>query len=146
MTVVEMLIGAIVAVALLAVSLAHFMWAIGRNWPVRDEKLLAQTVVGFAGIERMPARYKSLGVALAMLAASVLALSVADHDSGGLWLDLIGLVLAAGFLARGAIGYTAWWAAITPEEPFRTLDRKNYSPLCLGIGVGFFLLVLMRFI
>ena len=144
MTVVEMTIGALVAIALLAVSLAHFMWALGRNWPVRNEKLLAQTVVGFAGVEHMPPKLLSLGVALATLGACVLALSVADHDSGGLWLNLLGIGLAAIFLARGAIGYTAWWAAKTPEQPFRTLDRKNYSPLCLGIGAGFFLLVIMR--
>ena len=59
---------------------------------------------------------------------------------------LIGAGLAALFLARGAIGYTAGWRAQFPEEPFATLDRRNYSPLSLFIGVGFLLLVLMRLI
>ena len=33
-----------------------------------------------------------------------------------------------------------------PVEPFRTLDRKTYSPLCLALGVGFIVLVVMRLI
>jgi len=55
-------------------------------------------------------------------------------------------VLAAIFLARGAVGYTSGWRAQFSEEPFATLDRRNYSPLSLFIGAGFLLLVAMRLI
>ena len=48
------------------------------------------------------------------------------------------------FLVRGALGYTARWRAMFTEEPFATLDRKNYSPLCLAIGIGFVILVVLR--
>ncbi|WP_332700960.1 DUF3995 domain-containing protein [Devosia sp.] len=142
----SMLIAAFMFVALLAVSVAHLLWSFGRTWPIRTEKLLAQTVVGFRDIERMPPRPASFAVAVATLAAGIIALALADHDSGGFALTLLGLPLAAIFLARGAIGYTAWWADKTPEPNFRLNDRRVYSPLCLLLGAGFLALVIMRLI
>jgi len=131
-------------VLLLAVSVAHLLWSMGQTWPIRDEKLLAQTVIGFRDVERMPPRLTSFAVALATLAAGVLALSLADHDSGGPLLTLVGVLLAAIFLARGIIGYTAWWADKTPQANFRLNDRRVYSPLCLLLGTGYVVLVIMR--
>ena len=140
----SMLIAAFMFIILLAVATAHLLWSIGRTWPIRGEKLLAQTVVGTANIERMPPRLASFAIAVATLAAGVLAMSLADHDSGGLALTLLGLPFAAIFLARGIVGYTAWWAARTPEPNFRLNDRLVYSPACLFLGAGFLALVLMR--
>jgi hypothetical protein len=140
----SMLIAAFMFIILLAVATAHLLWSIGRTWPIRGEKLLAQTVVGIANIEHMPPRLASFAIALATLAAGVLAMSLADHDSGGLALTLLGLPFAAIFLARGIVGYTAWWAARTPEPNFRLNDRRVYSPACLFLGAGFLALVLMR--
>jgi hypothetical protein len=116
----------------------------GSSWPIRDQMLLAQTVVGTPGISRMPNRLLTLVVSLLLLAAGIIALSLADHESGGIGLTLAGVVLAMAFLARGVLGYTAGWRARHPVEPFATLDRKNYSPLCLWIGAGFLILVGMR--
>jgi hypothetical protein len=146
MDIAAQLIAAVIGIALLAVAIAHLLWSVGIMWPIRDEKLLARTVAGFPGIERMPAKYKSFGVAVAAFIACVIAFSVADPTSGGAPLTTLAFLAGLVFLARGAIGYTAWWAAKTPEEPFRTLDRKTYSPLCLALGVGFLALVLMRLI
>jgi hypothetical protein len=140
----NMVIAAIMFVALLAVSVAHFIWALGLTWPIRNQKLLAQTVVGFRDIERMPPRLMSLAVAIATFAAGVVALSLADPEGGGWTLSLIALPLAAVFFARGAIGYTAWWAEKTPEPSFRFNDRRVYSPLCLLLGAGFIALVILR--
>lgn len=142
----NMFIASMMFIALFAVSLAHFLWSIGRTWPIRDEKLLAQTVVGFKDIERMPPRLASLAVSIATLAAGIFALALADHDSGGIWLNLGGFALAAVFLARGVLGFTAWWAQKTPEPNFRLNDRRVYSPLCLALGLGFIALVVFRFI
>lgn len=142
----NMFIASMMFIALFAVSLAHFLWSIGRTWPIRDEKLLAQTVVGFKDIERMPPRLASLAVSIATLAAGIFALALADHDSGGIWLNLGGFALAAVFLARGVLGFTAWWAQRTPEPNFRLNDRRVYSPLCLALGLGFIALVVFRFI
>ena len=140
----SMLIASFMFIALFAVSIAHLLWSLGRTWPIRDEKLLAQTVVGFKDIERMPPRPASFAVALATLAAGVIALALADHDSGGLWLTLLGAPLAAVFLVRGVLGYTPWWAQKTPEPNFRLNDTRVYSPLCLFLGLGFIALMVLR--
>ena len=140
----SMVVGALVFVILLTVSMAHLAWSFGLTYPIRDEKLLAQTVVGTAGIQRMPPRWASFGVAVLTLAAGILALSLADPTSGGLTLSLSALPVAAIFFARGALGYTPWWASITPEPNFRLNDRRVYSPLCLTISTGFLLLLIMR--
>jgi len=140
----SMLVSSLIFVALLAVSVAHFLWSLGRTWPIRDEKLLAQTVVGTRDIENMPPRLASLAVSIATLAAGILALALADHDAGGLWLTLLGLVPAAVFLARGIVGYTPWWAQRTPEPNFRLNDARVYSPLCIALGLGFLVLIALR--
>ena len=140
----NMVVAALVFVALLTVSLAHLMWSFGLTWPIREEKLLAQTVVGRPGIERMPPRWASFTVSVLTFAAGVLALALADHTSGGLTLTLLALPAAAIFIARGALGYSARWQELTPEPNFRQSDRRIYSPLCLAIGTGFLLLFIMR--
>ena len=146
MEIASNLIAAALGIVLLAIAIAHLLWSVGVMWPIRDEKLLARTVVGFPGIQRMPPKYMSFAVAVAAFIACVIAFSVADPTSGGLLLTLLALLAGLVFLARGAIGYTAGWASRTPEEPFRSLDRKTYSPLCLALGVGFLVLVVMRLI
>ncbi|HEV2518599.1 MAG TPA: DUF3995 domain-containing protein [Devosia sp.] len=141
----SMLIAALIFVVLLAVAIAHFLWSIGSRWPIRDPELLARTVVGKPGVTRVP-KLAAFIISLLVLAAGILALSLADHSAGGWWLTLVGVGLAAVFLGRGAIGYTEGWRARFSVEPFATLDRKNYSPLCLALGVGYLLLVIMRLI
>ena len=142
----SMLIAALVFIPLLTLSMAHFLWALGGTWPIREEKLLAQTVVGTAGVTHMPPRWVSLGVALLTIGAGILALALADHTSGGTILSILGLPAAAIFLYRGILGYTPGWIAKTPEPNFRLNDRRVYSPLCLAIGIGFIVLVILRFL
>jgi hypothetical protein len=140
------LIAAVLGIILIAIALAHLLWSVGIMWPIRDGKLLAQTVVGTPGVERMPPFYVSFGVFLLTAIACVIAFAVADPTSGGLPLTVLALLAGLVFLARGAVGYTGWWAQKTPTQPFRAFDRKTYSPLCLVLGAGFLLLVLVRFI
>jgi hypothetical protein len=138
-----MLVAALTFVLLLAVAFAHLLWAMGNTWPIRDPALLARTVIGTAGVARVP-RGRALLVGLGTLVAGVIALALADKTGGGPGLTALGVVLALAFAARGAIGYTRWWQQRTPEEPFRSLDRRNYSPLCLALAIGYLALVLMR--
>ena len=142
----NMLVGSLTFVPLLMVAVAHFLWSIGRTWPIKNETLLAQTVVGAPGITRMPNRLLTFIVSLLVFAAGIVALALADHTSGGWPLTLLGALLALVFVGRGILGYTPGWRARFPTEPFATLDRKNYSPLCLWVGAGFLILVLMRLI
>ena len=140
----SMLLAALIFVPLLAVSLSNLVWALGGTWPIRSEELLARTVVGRPGITRMPPRPASFVVAVLVLAAGIVALALADPSGGGFALTFVGLLLAAVFLFRGVLGFSSRWRRAFPEEPFATLDRKTYSPLCLFIGAGFLLLVIMR--
>lgn len=142
----NMVVGSLTFVPLLMVAFAHFLWSVGRTWPIRNEVLLAQTVIGTPGITQMPNKLLIFVVSLLLLAAGIVALALADHSSGGWWLTLLGVLLAAVFIGRGILGYTAGWRAHFPTEPFATLDRKNYSPLCFWIGAGFLLLVVMRLV
>jgi hypothetical protein len=141
----SMLLAALMVIPLLAIAIAHFLWSIGRSWPIRDPELLPRTVIGMPGVTRVP-RLPSLVVAVAIAIVCVLTLALADHTGGGTLLTVIGGLLALVFLGRGIVGYTPQWAARTPVEPFRTLDRKTYSPLCLALGAGFVILVVMRLI
>jgi hypothetical protein len=137
-------IAALVFIPLLAVAIAHFVWSFGGTWPLRSKELLVKTVYGRPGTQLMPPRPLTFLVALGVLAAGIVALSLADDSAGGLWLDLLGIALGVLFIARGIAGYTPRWRAVFSGEPFATLDRRNYSPLALALGAGFFVLVLMR--
>lgn len=139
----NMLLAALIFILLLAVAVAHFIWSFGGTWPIRDRDLLARTVVGRPGAA-MPPRIASFLVALLVLAAGTGALALADPLAGGLLLDLFGVLVGLIFLARGIAGYTPRWREAFPEEPFATLDRRNYSPLCLFVGAGFLVLVVLR--
>jgi hypothetical protein len=138
------IIAILVFLPLLTVGLAHLFWALGTTWPIRDEALLAQTVVGRPGITHMPHRLLTALVAVALFAASVVAVGLADKAEGGAARTVLGALLAILFLGRGVLGYTSAWRRRYPAEPFATLDRRNYSPLCLWIGAGFLILVIMR--
>jgi len=136
-------IASLVFIPLLAVFIAHLMWAFGSSWPVADRRTLARTVVGRPGIARMPSRLLTFLLALAIFAAGIVALMLTDPNPNG-GLTAIGALAGAVFVFRGILGYLPQWRALTPEQPFATLDRRVYSPLCLFIGAGFVFLVVWR--
>jgi hypothetical protein len=139
----NMMVASLVFVCLLTIALATMLWSLGRTWPIRNKLLLAQAVIGRPGATRVKKRWAFLTMLVA-LGLGILALSLADKVAGGPGLTFAGLVLGALLIARGVAGYAAPWRRLFPEEPFATLDRKTYSPLALGLGIGFLLLVLMR--
>lgn len=133
----------ILFLCLLTVSLAHFLWAIGSKWPIRDPELLARTVIGSPKVQRVP-KFASFVVAVLVLIAAAIGSALADPASGGLLLTLAGAALTLIFGIRGALGYTDFWRARFPLEPFATLDRRIYSPLCLIVALCFAVLVITR--
>jgi hypothetical protein len=139
----SMLLAALMFIPLLAVAIAGFLWSIGRTWPIRDPVLLAHTVIGRPGVDRVP-RFPTFVFALIMLAAGVAALALADKVGGGALLNAVGIIFGVLFLARGVAGYLPWWAERMPVEPFLTANRKTYSPLALILGAGFIILVILR--
>jgi hypothetical protein len=140
----SMIVAAVMFIPLLAVSIAHLVWSFGGSWPIRDKAMLPKVAFGIPG--RTVPRFASFVVSVVVLGVGITGLALADRTGGGVWLTLLGVVFGAVFIARGVLGYTKGWRAIFSDEPFATLDRRNYSPLCLILGAGFLLLVLMRLI
>lgn len=135
-------IASLVFVPLLAVTMVHFLWAFGSTFPAQSKTALAETVFGR---QKMPPRWVSFLVALAVFAAGIWALALSDSST-----DIIlrggGALLALIFLGRGIIGFTPTWRRTLSAEPFATMNRKFYSPLCLGLGAGFIYLTVWPFI
>ncbi len=125
---------------LIAIAALHLLWALGCWWPVRDETSLARSVVGARGILRMPGAIQTSLVVVALLFTIrwLWLILAVDH-----WLvTLVGVAIAGVFLLRGAASYAGIMARLAPEEPFATLDRRWYAPLCLGLGLGILIVTL----
>jgi hypothetical protein len=129
----------VVAVALVLIAGLHVYWGIGGVWPGTDEKSCARAIAGFKGVSEMPGPFASFAVAaliavvalLAMACAGVFASPFAPQSAAGAV-----LFAALVFLARGGLGFTAFWRRLTPEMPFARLDLRYYSPLCLLLGIA----------
>ncbi len=139
----SMLVAALVFMPLLAIALANFLWTFGAIWPIRSRELLAKAIIGTPGATRVP-RLRALFTALFCFGIGVLALSLGDHDAGGLPLTLSALPAAAPFLVRGALPYTARWQQEHSEPAFARSDRRVYGPICLFIGAGLLLMMVLR--
>ncbi|MEL6838965.1 MAG: DUF3995 domain-containing protein [Pseudomonadota bacterium] len=119
------------------IAIIHALWGLQIWVPIRDEELLAQSVVGAKGVTRMPG-----AIPCFLVVAGLLVIILA------LWLPQVGLfrlVLWAAFgvfFGRGIIAYTKFWRRMTPEQPFATYDRKFYAPLCLAIAGGLLTILL----
>ncbi len=130
---------AIVSSLILAVIAGmHFAWAFGVTWPATSEQALVRRVAGFEGVDQMPPPVASAFVGLLLLLGChiVLVVSGVSHALGpGRIYDLAIWGMIAVFAARGVATYTRAWRALTPVEPFATLDRRYYGPLCLLLAV-----------
>jgi hypothetical protein len=138
-------LGIALSLILGTIAALHAAWAARIWWPVRDEASLARTIAGFRGIERMPDILPSLAVTTVLFACMLLAADMSVAPGLTKLPHMLIAVATAGasmvFLARGLAGFTSFWARLTPEQPFRTLDRRYYSPLCILIGIGLATLV-----
>jgi hypothetical protein len=128
---------------LLLITALHVYWAIGGVWPGRDPASCARAVVGFKDVEEMPSPAAAFAVAACLALATLWPVALegvfaTPFARPGLAATavLIGLV----FLGRGLAGFTPWWRALAPQQPFARLDIRLYSPLCLLIGIGFIIL------
>ncbi|MEM9603665.1 MAG: DUF3995 domain-containing protein [Pseudomonadota bacterium] len=137
----------LLAAVLVGIAGLHLAWGCGLRWPGEDERTLIDAVIGRPDVHRMPGLGLCLVVTLALLAAAFWALwaagwvAVPDGSVVGLSVREIGLwLLVAVFLGRGAATYLPGPLS-GAVEPFRTLDRRLYAPLCLALGVGFLVLL-----
>jgi len=125
---------------LAATSALHVYWALGGLWPGRSYQHLVDTVIGGVGRRHMPPAALTLLVAALIFAAGawpVLHLMGALTRLPG-WVASAGLwMLVLVFTGRGLVTYVLRARAAAMSEPFATLNRRYYSPLCLVLGVGF---------
>jgi hypothetical protein len=135
----------LVFIVLTIAAALHLYWAFGGLWPARNEMALARMVVGSKGITRMPSRALTIVVAVLIFTAGALALMRVLIVPAILPVPLLRcsmFVLAMIFLARGSLSFTAFFRNRQTEEPFLTLDRRYFGPLCLALGAAFGLLLL----
>lgn len=129
------ILAVILTMILVTIAALHTAWGIGFWIPIRDEASLARAVVGAPGRQTMPGAAACSIVAVALLgAASVL------WWTPGIVRDLALWVVGGVLVLRGIAAWSPAWRRSVPVEPFATLDRRCYRPLCLVLGIGFWLI------
>lgn len=140
-----LVVALLLAALLWALAALHFYWGTGGVWPARDEKSLARSVVGAPGITRMPPPLACIAVAFLLAALGVLPLLIIGVIPAIVprWLILVaGSCASLVFIGRGYAASRPEFRQFFPEDPFATLDRRYYAPLCYGIGIGFIFLMM----
>jgi hypothetical protein len=141
------LLASVAGLALLSIAALHAAWGFGVTFPSIDEKHLVRLAVGATDRSSMPTPVQCFAVAAAIATAGVLCfLLVTVHSPAVLsWLITIaGLAAAIVFAFRGVATYLRIWRRRFTLEPFATLDRRYYGPLCLLFAVTFAALVSQR--
>jgi len=126
---------------LLLIALIHIVWALGSYWPAKDEQSLINTVIGSAKRSVMPAPFLIILVAIGIFGAGLCVLWGPELISLPFpeWIkqtSLISLIII--FAARGISTYLFVAPLVNRTEPFKTLDRQYFAPLCLLLSLGFY--------
>ena len=131
---------------LTAIAGIHVLWGTGVRWPCKADAELVSTVVGHKS-DKMPTPNQCYLAALAIYSPGTIALMLAgliDASVTASTIPLAGAAAALVFLGRGIAGYIPAWRERFPREPFATLDRRCYSPLCLLLAAGFLILLINK--
>ncbi len=133
-----------ISIILFSIAVLHAAWAFGALWPAKDEQALVDTVIGSPGLTKMPGRLLTLIAAAGIAAAGICAPWGAGLIELPLpdWMQATSVpILMLIFGLRGVSSYAAGsiWRR---TEPFATLDRRYYAPLCLLLALGFGLIFL----
>jgi len=137
----------LVFLTLAAIAALHAAWGFGVRWPAEDERDLVALVVGATGRTRMPGTPECLGVAVMILIAGLVALALAGIvtvPGPRIFLTAVAAVVASVFVVRGLAAYLPAWRRRFAQEPFATLDRAWFGPLCLLLGLAFVILAAGR--
>jgi hypothetical protein len=141
-----MLLAIVLWVVLAAIAVLHAAWGLGSHWPCESEAVLVRTAGGTPGATKMypPAACFTVAALLAGVSVWPLFATGLLAEAWPRWLTLLaGAGIATVFVARGVAGYVPAWRRLQSAEPFATLDRRYYAPLCLALGAGF-LTILLR--
>ena len=145
------LISILVFMTLLVIAALHVAWAFGSVFPCRDRETLVRTVVGRSGGDGgsgMPPGFSTVIVAALIFLAALWPLMMQGWLLTFVPVPVQGIgsiVLILVFLGRGIAGLTPWFRRLLPKEPFRTLNRNYYSPLCIALGLCYFVILIGRF-
>jgi len=126
-----------------AISVMHIGWALGMAWPAKSCADLPAMVVGIPKGSPMPPAAATLVVAAGIFGLGMAALWGAGVFSLGALNSYCGWVLlaiAAIFALRGVATYLPFGPLQASVEPFRTLDRRYFAPLCLLLASGYLLI------
>ncbi len=139
-------VGNILGLILAIASLFFLLWSVGLTFPFANEQSLARSIIGRRGITRVPSRAHFAYLAALMMAAAAAAVLLGGFSEripdSKPYLAPVGLLLAFVFLGRGIAGVLPAVERAAPEEPFLTLNRRFYSPLCAVVGIGFLFMTL----
>ena len=140
------LVGNCLALVLVAASLLYLLWATGVTFQFASEQALARALIGRRGITRLPSRAAFLYLAVLLIAAALAAFLLGGYSQAvpqsKPFLAPVGLLLALVFLGRGVAGVLPAFERAAPEQPYLSLNRRIYSPLCFAAGLGFLFLTL----
>jgi len=140
-------IAVIVFMSLTAIAIFHAAWGCGVRWPAQNERDLVALVIGATGRTRMPPPLECWAAAAAIFAAGLVALAVSNVvavPGPPILVTLAGLVVTAVFALRGIAAYLPPWRRRFSQEPFATMDRSWYGPLCLLFALAFVMLMIKR--
>ena len=139
------LLAVVLWAALAAIAVLHAFWGLGSHWPCESEESLVRTAGGTPGATRMYPPSACFTVAAMLGGVSTWPLFAAGllPAAWPSWLTaLAGSAIAAVFVVRGIAGYVPAWRRLHSAEPFATLDRRIYAPLCFALGAGFIIILL----
>ena len=134
------IIAIIFFIVLLMIAILHLIWANGFYWPAKDEYSLVKMVVGEPSMRSMPSKKLAFFIAIAIFIAAIFSLWGGNIITLPLplWIREFGLfILAFAFGTRGLATFLIAKQLGERTEPYKTLDRIFYSPLCLIISIGY---------
>jgi Protein of unknown function (DUF3995) len=138
------IVGNGLALLLASVGVMYLVWSAGVTFPFANEQSLARSLIGRRGITRVPSRAAFLYIGVLFFAAAVAAFLMGGYSEAvpqsKPFLAPVGLLLALVFLGRGVAGVLPAFERAAPEQPYLSLNRRLYSPLCVLAGLGFLFL------
>jgi hypothetical protein len=135
----------LLSVVVFFIAAIHAYWGLGGYWPAASAERLAKTAIGTPNVKMVPSASSCFAVAAVLAGVASWPLFAAGWVPAAWphWLTLLaGAGIAAVFVGRGLAGYTSAWRRRFSEEPFASLDRLVYSPLCLFLGAGYIALLI----
>ncbi len=121
---------------LLLIAVLHVYWAFGGLWPAKTRVELADTVIGH---QEVPGFLPTIAVAMLMFGLAgfgpllIWGGSEILASAAVKWLTW---AISVVFFLRAAATYVLRWFT-EASEPFRSLDKWIYAPLCIVLGAGF---------